>query len=131
MHEKSAPTQDLIARCAEGTTPTTEASHRPEVILHAQGKTVMDETRREITPLSNFDPAICLASSQLLSTTAQEVENCCLIPLHQRIVLQLIPVSCIEAMYDRTKFTYWVYGIENEVSADEYPAKFAGCCTVQ
>jgi hypothetical protein len=91
------------------------------VVAGAAGTNLVDITYPACSPLSGFSNEINAASHQLLATTASEIASKQLLQLQQKISLRVIPVSCVQAVYNGKLWHFWVLGSNKEAYAPDYP----------
>ncbi|CAF0866918.1 unnamed protein product [Brachionus calyciflorus] len=91
------------------------------------GKSVFTETNHKLNPITNYsDSAINQASNSLINQHLSKYSSSKI--LAQRHEINVIPVTLVTYEYNGKQYNYIVYGLENKVNTDEYPAK--GCCTI-
>ncbi|CAJ0950976.1 unnamed protein product, partial [Ranitomeya imitator] len=80
------------------------------------------------TPLSDFpDSSIIWASQNALEQHRLQFSSSCRV-LRQRQSVELIPLTKVQYVWKGKKLSYFIYGMENKVFAQNYPQKC--CCAV-
>ncbi|CAJ1050931.1 protein SSUH2 homolog [Xyrichtys novacula] len=96
--------------------------------LHSvTGKELFKNNQYLLYPLLGFpNPAIAEASDRLIKDHQSKYSQTSRI-LQQRQTVELIPITKVNYKWKGDTHLYYVYGNENQVSADNYPAT---CCCV-
>lgn len=93
------------------------------------GKELFKNSQYLLYPLLGFpNPAISQASERLIREHQSRFGQNARI-LQQRQTVELIPISKVKYKWKGDSHIYYVYGNENKVSADNYPATC--CCVIQ
>ncbi|XP_008294050.1 protein SSUH2 homolog [Stegastes partitus] len=93
------------------------------------GKELFKNSQYQLYPLLGFpNPAISEASERLIREHLAQFAQSSRI-LQQRQTVELIPISKVNYKWKGDTHVYYVYGNENQVSADNYPATC--CCVIQ
>ncbi|XP_019952039.1 protein SSUH2 homolog [Paralichthys olivaceus] len=91
------------------------------------GKELFKNNQYLLYPLLGFpNPAIAEASDRLIKDHQSKYSQNSRI-LQQRQTVELIPITKVNYKWEDDSHIYFVYGNENQVSADNYPAT---CCCV-
>nr|XP_033782002.1 protein SSUH2 homolog [Geotrypetes seraphini] len=92
------------------------------------GKIIFTDEQSMVHPLVTFpDPAINQASQNAVQRhITQFASTACI--LRQRQTVELIPLTKVDYEWKGMQYTFFVYGEENSVYTDDYPAKC--CCSV-
>ncbi|KAF5898136.1 protein SSUH2 isoform X2, partial [Clarias magur] len=99
-----------------------------ENIWKVSGSTIFTDTQYMLHPLVGFpDPTINQESDRLIRKHQSKYFQTCRI-LQQRHTIELIPVTKVNYTWHGESYTYIVYGNENCVYTDNYPATC--CCSV-
>ncbi|KAM8867284.1 protein SSUH2 homolog [Synchiropus picturatus] len=92
------------------------------------GKELFKNSQYMVYPLVGFPyPAISEASQRLVREHQSKYPQTSRI-LQQRQTVELIPITKVNYKWKGDSHVYYVYGNENQVSADNYPATC--CCTI-
>ncbi|XP_069045524.1 protein SSUH2 homolog isoform X1 [Lepisosteus oculatus] len=92
------------------------------------GNVIFVDSQYMVYPVTGFpDPSICQASQSLVREHQTQYSTSSRV-LQQRQTIDLIPVTKVNYTWDGKAYSYFVYGVENKVKTDDYPAKC--CCTV-
>ncbi|XP_062272175.1 protein SSUH2 homolog isoform X2 [Scomber scombrus] len=91
------------------------------------GKELFKNSQYLLYPLIGFPNPVIAEASQRLVTEHQSkyAQNSRI--LQQRQTVELIPITKVNYKWKGDSYTYYVYGNERQVSADDYPAT---CCCV-
>ncbi|XP_036958203.1 protein SSUH2 homolog [Acanthopagrus latus] len=91
------------------------------------GKELFKNNQYLLYPLLGFpNPAICQASERLVREhQSKYAQNSRILQQRQRV--ELIPITKVNYKWKGNSHVYYVFGNENQVSADNYPAT---CCCV-
>ncbi|XP_020486392.2 protein SSUH2 homolog isoform X1 [Labrus bergylta] len=93
------------------------------------GKELFKNNQYLLYPLLGFpNPAIAEASERLIKDHQSKYAQTSRI-LQQRQKVELIPITKVNYKWKGDSHVYYVYGNENQVSADNYPATC--CCVIQ
>ncbi|XP_037633009.1 protein SSUH2 homolog [Sebastes umbrosus] len=93
------------------------------------GKELFKNNQYLLYPLLGFpNPAISEASERLVRDHQSKYAQTSRI-LQQRQTVELIPITKVNYKWKGDSHVYFVYGNENQVSADNYPATC--CCVIQ
>lgn len=93
------------------------------------GKELFKNNQYLLYPLIGFpNPAIAEASERLLKEHQTNYAQNSRV-LQQRQTVELIPITKVNYKWKGDTHVYYVYGNENQVSADNYPATC--CCVIQ
>ncbi|TFK02626.1 coiled-coil domain-containing protein 159 [Platysternon megacephalum] len=83
---------------------------------------------KEVYPVVNFpDPSISQASQNALVQHHTQFASTSRV-LRQRQTIELIPLTKVEYEWQGKRYSYYVYGDENRVYAENYPKKC--CCSI-
>ncbi|KAM4581916.1 protein SSUH2 homolog isoform 1-T2 [Fundulus diaphanus] len=93
------------------------------------GKELYKITQIMVYPLYGFpNPAIAEASDRLIKEHQSKYAQTSRI-LQQRQTVELIPVTKVNYKWKNKMYVFYVYGNENKVSAEDYPATCC-CCVI-
>ncbi|XP_023146849.2 protein SSUH2 homolog [Amphiprion ocellaris] len=93
------------------------------------GKELFKNNQYQLYPLLGFpNPAISQASERLIQEHLAQFAQSSRI-LQQRQTVELIPITKVNYKWKGDTHVYYVYGNENKVNADDYPATC--CCVIQ
>ncbi|XP_053360341.1 protein SSUH2 homolog isoform X1 [Clarias gariepinus] len=100
----------------------------PENLSKVSGTTIFTDTQYMLPPLVGFpDPSINQESQRLIQEHQSKYFQTSRV-LQQRHTIELIPVTKVNYTWHGESYTYIVFGNENSVYTDNYPAKC--CCSV-
>ncbi|XP_029457310.1 protein SSUH2 homolog isoform X2 [Rhinatrema bivittatum] len=99
-----------------------------DLFKKVKGKTLFTDEQYLVHPLVTFpDPAINQASQNALQQHCTQFASTARI-LRQRQTVEQIPLTKVDYEWSGRQYTYFVYGEENSVYTEDYPAKC--CCSV-
>ncbi|KAI1900006.1 hypothetical protein AGOR_G00067770 [Albula goreensis] len=99
-----------------------------ENLSKVTGKELFKDTQYMVYPVMGFpDPAVNQAAERLVRDHQANYSSSARI-LQQRQTIELIPITKVTYKWSGSIHTYFVYGNEFQVNADDYPATC--CCTV-
>ncbi|XP_053359744.1 protein SSUH2 homolog [Clarias gariepinus] len=103
-------------------------SMKSEKLWKVSGRTIFANSQSKLSPLVDFpDPSINQASKRLIQEHQSKYFQTSRI-LQQRHIIELIPVTKVSYTWKEKSYDYIVFGNENRVYTDNYPAKC--CCSV-
>ncbi|XP_072290149.1 protein SSUH2 homolog [Eucyclogobius newberryi] len=104
-----------------------ESGLNPEKLKSVHGKELFKNCNSLLFPLVGFpNPLISEASDRMIRDHQTKFSQSSRI-LQQRQTVELIPISKVSYKWKSNSHSFYVYGNEREVSADDYPAT---CCCV-
>ncbi|XP_074861501.1 protein SSUH2 homolog isoform X2 [Carettochelys insculpta] len=97
-------------------------------LQEATGKEIFSDENQVVYPIVNFpEPAIdqgsksCIAQHQMQFASSSRI-------LRQKQTIELIPLTKVDYDWRGREYSFYVFGTENEVFTEDYPAKC--CCSV-
>ncbi|XP_067159768.1 protein SSUH2 homolog isoform X3 [Apteryx mantelli] len=101
-----------------------------ELLSRVNGENVFRDENVQVYPVADFpEPEICLASQRAVAEHSAAFAASSRI-LQQRQTIELIPVTEVRYRHAGKPYACYVYGLEEEVHAADYPARCCrcGCC---
>ncbi|KAM6325666.1 protein SSUH2 homolog [Podargus strigoides] len=96
-----------------------------ELLSKVSGENVFRDENVVVYPITDFpDPEISLASQRAIAEHSAACTTSSRI-LRQRQTVELIPITEVQYQYLEQPHLYYIYGLENEVYARDYPGS---CC---
>ncbi|XP_078517799.1 protein SSUH2 homolog [Lissotriton helveticus] len=99
-----------------------------ELFKKVTGKKLFTDEQFMVYPLMTFPEASINQASQIAIQQHQAQFASTSRILRQRHTIELIPLTKVEYTWKDKSHFYFVYGVENQVFTDDYPAKC--CCSV-
>ncbi|XP_036388541.1 protein SSUH2 homolog [Megalops cyprinoides] len=100
-----------------------------EKLKKVSGKQLFRDAQFLVYPVMGFpDPAMAQAAERLIRDHQSRLSKTGRI-LQQRQTIELVPITKVSYKWKEGFYTYFVYGTENAVKAEDYPATCC-CCTV-
>ncbi|XP_029453387.1 protein SSUH2 homolog [Rhinatrema bivittatum] len=101
-----------------------------ELLNKVHGKNVLMDENALVKPIIDFpDSEISQASLRGITEHKAVYANKSLI-LQQRQSVEWIPLTVVHCRYDRKRFLFYLYGLENRVYAPDYPKKHCCGCNI-
>ena len=99
-------------------------------VARAEGTLLFEEEHVLVPPIATFpDDRVTTGSFGLISRHLQQWREGRI--LRQRQSIRSIPVHDCQGIYRDQHMRYWVYGLDQQVYAPDYPAKVACGCVLQ
>ncbi|NXG36014.1 SSUH2 protein, partial [Dromaius novaehollandiae] len=99
-----------------------------ELLSRVNGENVFRDENVQVFPIVDFpEPEISLASQRAVAEHRAALAASSRI-LQQRQTIELIPVTEVRCRHAGKPYVYYVYGLEEEVYARDYPARCCCCC---
>ncbi|KAJ1110619.1 hypothetical protein NDU88_007968 [Pleurodeles waltl] len=99
-----------------------------ELFKKVTGQQLFADEQLMVYPLMTFpEPSINQASQNAIQQHHAQFASASRI-VRQRHTVELIPLTKVEYSWKDKRHSYFVYGVENQVFTDDYPAKC--CCSV-
>ncbi|NXI71139.1 SSUH2 protein, partial [Anseranas semipalmata] len=97
-----------------------------ELLSRVSGENVFKDENVLVYPIVGFpEPAISLASRRAIAAHSTAFATSSRI-LRQRQTVEQIPITEVHYQYSGKPYLYYIYGLENEVYALDYPQRY--CC---
>ncbi|XP_052634776.1 protein SSUH2 homolog isoform X1 [Harpia harpyja] len=101
-----------------------------ELLGKVSGENIFKDENVVVYPIIDFpDPEISLASQRAVAEHSAAFAVSSRI-LRQRQTIELIPITEVHCQYSGKPYLYYIYGLENEVHALDYPERCCCGCTV-